>query len=173
MDAEAGPPVRSSDRGSLLRPDGLPWQASLQAICTCSAHLLDRVGVVLREDRPYQLQDVDGTLLSKEQARKIIAEFSTVPEEVRKRNGKRKRHDQVEKQAERKKKEEKPHQLDIPGSTPQVRSQANTRLPQTFRRLAFPHLYCNKRQNIFKACLVGEVRALRLKKKLLFDLLKI
>jgi hypothetical protein len=25
----------------------------VQAICTCSAHLLDRVGVVLREDRPY------------------------------------------------------------------------------------------------------------------------
>ena len=93
----------------------------VQAICTCSAHLLDRVGVVLHEDRPYQLQDVDGTPLSKEQARKIIAECYTVPEDVRKRNSKRKRHDQVEKQAEKKQKEEKPHQLDIPGSTPQVR----------------------------------------------------
>lgn len=36
----------------------------VQAICTCSAHLLDRVGVVLREDRPYQLRDVDGTAIT-------------------------------------------------------------------------------------------------------------
>ena len=27
----------------------------VQALFTCSAHLLDRVGLVLREDRPYQL----------------------------------------------------------------------------------------------------------------------
>lgn len=90
----------------------------IQAICTCSAHLLDRVGVVLREDRPYQLQDVDGTPLSKEQARKIIAERYTVPDEVRGRNSKRTRHEQVEWQAEKKPKEEKPHKLVFPGSVP-------------------------------------------------------
>ena len=32
-----------------------------QAICTCATHVLDRVLVVLRDDRPYELRDVDGT----------------------------------------------------------------------------------------------------------------
>ena len=92
----------------------------IQAICTCSAHLLDRVGVVLRENRPYELKDVDGTPLSKQQARKIITERYTVPDEVRRRNSKRKHREQVEQRAEKKQKEEKPHQLDFPGSMPQV-----------------------------------------------------
>jgi hypothetical protein len=42
--------------------------------------------VVLREDRPYQLQDIDGTPITPERARQIIAERYTVPEEVRRRN---------------------------------------------------------------------------------------
>ena len=57
--------------------------------------------MVLREDRPYQLQDVDGTPLNKEQAHKIIAERYTVPDEVRGRNSKRTHHEQVERQAEK------------------------------------------------------------------------
>jgi transposase len=74
----------------------------VQALCTCSAHLLDRVGVVLREDRPYQLQDVDGTPITPERARQIIAERYTVPEEVRKRNTKAKRRERRESHAEKK-----------------------------------------------------------------------
>jgi hypothetical protein len=31
-----------------------------QAICACATHLLDRVYVILKEDRPYELRDVDG-----------------------------------------------------------------------------------------------------------------
>ncbi len=46
----------------------------VQALCACGAHLLDRVGVVLREERPYQLQDGDGTPITPERARQIIAE---------------------------------------------------------------------------------------------------
>ena len=83
----------------------------VQAICTCSAHVLDRVGVVLREDRPYELQDVDGTPISKQQAREIIAKRYTVPDEVRKRNSKSRHREQIEKRAEKKTKEEKLHQL--------------------------------------------------------------
>jgi len=83
----------------------------VQALCTCSAHLLDRVGVVLREERPYQLQDVDGTPITPERARQIIAERYTVPDEVRKRNSKAKRHERMETQAEKKYKEEKRHQV--------------------------------------------------------------
>ena len=74
----------------------------LQAICTCATHLLDRVLVVLREDRPYQLRDVDGTPVSKEQALKIIRERYTVPEEVRRRNNKRTRRERADRQAEKK-----------------------------------------------------------------------
>lgn len=73
----------------------------IQAICTCSAHLLDRVGVVLREDRPYQLRDVDGTPLTPERARQIIAERYTVPEEVRRRKRKAARRERKEAQAEK------------------------------------------------------------------------
>jgi transposase len=62
-----------------------------QAICACATHLLDRVLVVLREDRPYQLQDVDGTPLTTSEALAIIEEKYQVPEEVRKRNNKRTR----------------------------------------------------------------------------------
>lgn len=92
----------------------------MQAICTCSAHLLDRVGVVLRENRPYKLREVDGKPMSKELARKIIVERYTVPDEARKRNSKQKRRDQTEKRAEKKQIEEKPHQLVFPGSAPHV-----------------------------------------------------
>jgi len=73
----------------------------IQAICTCSAHLLDRVGVVLREDRPYQLRDVDGTPITPARARQIIAERYTVPEEVRKRNRKAQRRERMEARAEK------------------------------------------------------------------------
>ena len=57
-----------------------------QAVCACATHLLDRVYVILKEDRPYQLRDVDGTPVSRERARDIIAERYTVPQEVRQRN---------------------------------------------------------------------------------------
>lgn len=92
----------------------------VQAICTCSVHLLDRVGVVLRENRPYVLKDADGTPVTKEEARKIIAERYTVTEEIRGRNSKRTRRERLEQRAEKNQKEEKPHNLVSPGSTPQV-----------------------------------------------------
>ncbi len=83
----------------------------VQALCTCSAHLLDRVGVVLREDRPYQLQDVDGTPITPERARQSIAERYSVPEEVRKHNNKARRRERMETRAEKDTKEEKRHQV--------------------------------------------------------------
>jgi transposase len=92
----------------------------VQAICTCSAHLLDRVGVVLRENRPYVLKNADGTPVSKEQARKIIAERYTVTDEIRGRNTKRTRRERLEQRAEKNQNEEKPHKLVFPGSMPQV-----------------------------------------------------
>lgn len=72
-----------------------------QAVCACATHLLDRVLAVMREDRPYELRDVDGTPVSAEQARAIIAQRYVVPEEVRKRNRRRARRERADRQAER------------------------------------------------------------------------
>jgi hypothetical protein len=73
-----------------------------QAICACATHLLDRVLRVLKEDKPYELRDVDGTPISAAQARVIIAERYTVPEEVRQRQNKRSRRELTDRRAERK-----------------------------------------------------------------------
>ena len=73
-----------------------------QAVCACATHLLDRVLAVMRADRPYQLRDVDGTPVSAEQARAIVAQRYVVPEEVRKRSRKRTRRERADRRAERK-----------------------------------------------------------------------
>jgi len=73
-----------------------------QAVCACATHLLERVRVILTEDRAYELQDVDGTPVTREQARAVIVERYTVPKEVRQRNNRRARRQRAEQQAERK-----------------------------------------------------------------------
>jgi transposase len=60
-----------------------------QAVCAVATHLLDRIWVIATEDRPYELRDVDGTPVTPQRARAIIAEKYTVPEEVRKRQRRR------------------------------------------------------------------------------------
>jgi transposase len=72
-----------------------------QAVCACATHLLDRVLVVLREDKAYELRDVDGTKVSVKQAQAIIAERYTVSPEARQRTTKRHRKARAERQAER------------------------------------------------------------------------
>jgi hypothetical protein len=73
-----------------------------QAVCACATHLLDRVYVILKEDRPYELRDADGVSVTPEQARAIIAERYVVPEEVRKRNNRRSRKQRTERRMEHK-----------------------------------------------------------------------
>lgn len=72
-----------------------------QAVCAVATHLLDRIGAICRDDRPYQLRDVDGTLVTAQQAREIVLERYTVPAEVRKRNNRRVRQQRRDQQAER------------------------------------------------------------------------
>ncbi len=72
-----------------------------QAVCACATHLLDRVRAVLTEDRPYELRDVDGSPVTKEQALAIIAERYTVPKDVRRRNNKRARRERAERRTAR------------------------------------------------------------------------
>jgi transposase len=76
----------------------------VQAVCCCATHLLDRVRAVLRDGRPYELRDVNGTPATWQEARAIIAERYQVPEEVRKRNSKRAHKARRDEQAERKRK---------------------------------------------------------------------
>jgi transposase len=71
-----------------------------QAVCTCATHLLDRVLVVLREDKPYELRDTDGSPVSVGLARAIIAEKYKVPEEIRARTNKTRRKQKAEQIAE-------------------------------------------------------------------------
>lgn len=71
-----------------------------QAVCACATHLLDRVLIVLREDKAYELRDVDGTEVAVEQAQAIIAQRYTVPQEARRRTTKRYRQERAEHQAE-------------------------------------------------------------------------
>jgi len=76
----------------------------IQAVCCCATHILDRVRAVLRDGRPYELRDVDGTPVTWQEARAIIAERYQVPEEVRQRNSKRARQARRDQQAEHKRK---------------------------------------------------------------------
>ena len=76
----------------------------LQAICACATHLLNRVYVVLRENRPYELRDVDGTPVSRREARSICQECYRVPDEVRRRNNYRVRRARQQKRLEKRNK---------------------------------------------------------------------
>jgi transposase len=73
----------------------------LQAICACATHLLTRVFVVLRDNRPLELRDVDGTPLDKRQARAICKERYLVPEQVRLQNNHRVRTQRAEQRLEK------------------------------------------------------------------------
>jgi transposase len=77
-------------------------QHHTQAVCACATHLLDRVYVILMEDRPYELRDVDGTPVTCEQAKAIIAERYVVPKEVRQRNNRQARRERAEEKVVRK-----------------------------------------------------------------------
>jgi hypothetical protein len=72
-----------------------------QAVVAVATHLLDRSLVVLQENRPYELREVDGTPVTVEQAQRIMADKYTVPDEVRQRNHRRARRARAETRAER------------------------------------------------------------------------
>ena len=57
----------------------------LGAVCVVAARLAERAWVTLDRGMPYVICDTDGTPVTAEQAKAIIAERFTVPEEVRRR----------------------------------------------------------------------------------------
>jgi len=72
-----------------------------QAVCCCATHLLDRVWTMLKEARPYELRDVDGTPVTVAEAREIITQRYTVPKEVRQHQNRRNRQQRLARRAER------------------------------------------------------------------------
>jgi len=53
------------------------------ATCTIAAVLLTRIVSCLRNHTPYQLRDLDGTLITADQGRAIVAERYQIPPEIR------------------------------------------------------------------------------------------
>jgi len=72
-----------------------------QAVCAVATHLLNRIWVVLKQDRPYELRDIDGTPLSKSQARTLVLSHYTVPASVRKNRRRRSRQQLQHQRTER------------------------------------------------------------------------
>jgi transposase len=62
----------------------------LGAVCVVAAHLAERAWTVMDRGMPYVLCDTDGTPVTPQQAKQIIAERWTVPEQVRRRRRSRK-----------------------------------------------------------------------------------
>lgn len=70
-----------------------------QAVCACASHLASRIYAILKEQRPYQLRDLQGKPISAEASRKLCIELR-VPENVRKRKNKRFRRNRAEEKTE-------------------------------------------------------------------------
>ena len=60
-----------------------------QAVCACASHLANRIYTVLKENRPYELRDLEGKPILAADAHRLIQERLHVPEEVRQRTTKR------------------------------------------------------------------------------------
>jgi len=62
----------------------------MQAMGAVMSHMAGRVLAVLREDKPYELRDIDGRPVTREEARKLILMRYQVPAEIRKQRRHRK-----------------------------------------------------------------------------------
>jgi transposase len=71
----------------------------LKALCVVAGHLALRLHATMLRASPYQLRDTDGTPVTPEQARQIIAANWTVPDDVRKRRRSRKQKGKAPQQA--------------------------------------------------------------------------
>jgi hypothetical protein len=57
----------------------------LKACCVVAAHLAQRLWTVMHRGTPYLIRDTDGTPVTPQQAKQIIAEQWTVTEDIRRR----------------------------------------------------------------------------------------
>ncbi len=72
-----------------------------QAVCTVATHLLDRILLVLKQERPYELRDLEGRPLTKVQARALVLARYTVPEAIRARSRHQSQEERRQRRAER------------------------------------------------------------------------
>lgn len=56
-----------------------------QAVCAVSTHMVGRIIRVLKDKRPYELRDIEGKPITRREAKIIIANEYTVPQDIRKR----------------------------------------------------------------------------------------
>lgn len=64
----------------------------VKAVCEVATHMADRLFRVLKDNRLYELRDAEGNPVSAREAREIIATRYMVPEEVRARLRRQKKH---------------------------------------------------------------------------------
>jgi len=62
-----------------------------QVVCAVATHLISRIHAILKDDRSYELYDIEGKLISNREAKILIKRELTVPEGVRQRTHSRKR----------------------------------------------------------------------------------
>jgi transposase len=60
-----------------------------QAVCAVASHLASRIYAILRDQRPYELRDLQDHPISPKQARAYILEHLQVPEDIRKQRKRR------------------------------------------------------------------------------------
>lgn len=73
----------------------------LKACCVVAGHLALRLHATMTRGTAYQLRDTDGTPVTPAQARQVIAEHWTVPDDIRKRRRSRKNSGKAPQQAAR------------------------------------------------------------------------
>ncbi len=62
-----------------------------QAVCAVATHLAGRIHLILQEDRPYELRDLECRSSSKRDAKALIQREMTVPEDIRQQTCSRKK----------------------------------------------------------------------------------
>ena len=70
-----------------------------QAVCACASHLASRIYAILKEQRPYELRDLQGKPITVAASRELCLQYR-VPDEVRQRNNKRFRRNKAEQKKE-------------------------------------------------------------------------
>jgi len=78
-----------------------------QAVCAVGSHWLGRILRVLKDNRPYVMRDLAGNPITKQDAKKFITTYLTVPEEIRQRRRNKKRvHEKFQAKQQRRSKKQ-------------------------------------------------------------------
>ena len=90
-----------------------------QAMGAVMSHIGARVLAVIREDRPYELRDIDGRPLTREEVRKLILLKYQVPEEIKRERRRRKQGAGKAVKSDRRKREMATHRTNEAATAPQ------------------------------------------------------